>query len=264
MMMKSSPGRFVCVTYESKLPIFQPSRTPKYTEEWEGKWGTASVSVRGKLGQGHRDVLDSLWFGSEAARMSADETLRVLIDPYRLRRHVSSGRSVLPYEHVTNLLRDLVEAEVDIDIPPLKLHITDGILSGFEESPVTKPPPKGAEAIGILAPRHMLQVSFTRDWTQLLKSDLKVNYSLKHVIGLRHGASQAIARYCLSNKDVNDTLDGLFEKVRYDTTGKTRSAVYKTKAEIRSDRSALHALGITITETDTVHRKAPPVNSYGR
>ena len=262
MTMKSRPGQFVCVTYESKLPIFQPTRTPKYTEEWEHKTTWGSVTVKGKLGQGHRDVLDSLLFGSEAQKIADDQRLQILIDPYRLRRFVSLGRSVLPHEYITNLLQDLMEAEVDIDIPYLKLRITDGILSGFGKSSTTKMPSKGMEAIGVVAPRHMMKVSFGQHWTQLLQADLKVKYPLKHVIGLRHGASQAIARYCLSQRKIHDTLDGLLERVGYDTTDKTHRAVNKTKEDIRSDGLTFQSLGVTITETDTVHREASTGKRY--
>ena len=250
---KSKPP--VCVTHESKLPVFQPTRRPSRVRQQRFDTAYGSVTVTGKLGQGHRDVLDAVMACAERSKVE-DGRLSVLVDPYQLRKMVSSGRNggMFPYDHIQRLLRDLRAAEVVMDMPALQLRVTDGILADFEESAITKESEPWAFQTMSGGPRPMLKVTFGKNWTRMLKKDLPVVYHLPIVIGMRHGASQATARYCLSHREVNDTLDRILVKIGYDSTGKTPRAVNKVKAEIRSDAKALAAVGVTITESGTVHR----------
>ena len=250
---KSKPP--VCVTHESKLPVFQPTRRPSRVRQQRFDTAYGSVTVTGKLGQGHRDVLDAVMACAERSKVE-DGRLSVLVDPYQLRKTVSSGRGggMFPYDHIRRLLRDLRTAEVDMDMPALRLRVTDGILADFEESAITKASEPWEFQTTSGGPRPMLKVTFGKNWTRMLAMDLSVVYQLPIVIGMRHGASQATARYCLSHRKVNDTLDGILVKIGYDPIGKTPRAVNKVKAEIRSDAKALAALGVTITENGTVHR----------
>lgn len=245
----------VCVAHESKLPVFQPNRRP--LRVWQQCLDTAhgSVTVTGKLGQGHRDVLDAVIACCERSKFE-DERLAVLVDPYKLRKMVSSGRNsgMFPYDHIRRLLRDLRSAEVVMDMPALQLRVTDGILADFEESAITKESKPWEFQTTSGSPRPMLKVTFGKNWTRMLARDLSVVYRLPIVIGMRHGASQATARYCLSHREVHDTLDGILMKIGYDLTGKTPRAVNKVKAEIRCDAEALAALGVIITENGMVHR----------
>ena len=245
----------VCVAHESKLPVFQPTRRPSRVRQQRFDTAHGSVTVTGKLGQGHRDVLDAIIACAERSKVD-DGRLGVLVDPYQLRKMVSSGRDggMFPYDHIRRLLRDLRTAEVDMDMPALQLRVTDGILADFEESAITKEPEPWEFQTTSGSPRPMLKVTFGKNWTSMLAMDLSVVYRLPIVIGMRHGASQATARYCLSHREVHDTLDGILVKIGYDPTGKTPRAVNKVKAAIHSDAEALAALGVTITENGTVHR----------
>lgn len=245
----------VCVAHESKLPVFQPTRRPSRVRQQRFDTAHGSVTVTGKLGQGHRDVLDAVIACCERSKLE-DGRLAVLVDPYQLRKMVSSGRDggMFPYDHIRRLLRDLRTAEVVMDMPALKLRVTDGILADFEESAITKEPESWEFQTKSGGRRPMLKVTFGKNWTRMMIMDLSVVYRLPIVIGMRHGASQATARYCLSHRKVHDTLDGVLMKIGYDMTGKTPRAVNKVKSEIRSDAEALAALGVMLTEKDTVHR----------
>ena len=219
----------------------------------ESSWG--SVTVTGVLGQGHRDILDAILVAAEGSHMR-EGRLEVLVDQYQLRSLVSSGRTELPYTHIWKLLRDLRAAEVVMEMPAMRMRVTDGILAEVVESGTTSGTHPGGFKTKEGGPRPMLKVTFGRNWTRMLGEDIHVDYDLRAVVALRHGAAQAIARFCLSQREVHDTLDGLLEKVGYDATDNTPRAVNKLKAEIRGKTGSFAKIEIAITQDGKVHRSA--------
>lgn len=254
----------ICVTHESKLPVFQPTRRPSQIRQQCIETAYGSVTITGKLGQGHRDVLDAVMACAEGGK-TVNGQLSVLVDPYQLRKMVSIGHDggLFPYAHIRRLLRDMRMAEVDMVMPALNLRVIDGILASIEESHITKESQpwefqaKPDEMTRPMLPnghRPMLTITFGKNWTRMLATDLPVAYRLPIIIAMRHGASQATARYCLSHQEVHDTMDGILVKIGYDPDSKTPRAVQKVKAELRQDAEALAALGVILTDKDTVHR----------
>lgn len=263
---RNKPGRQpalprIAVAHESQLPVFQPTRRPAplVRHRCETPYGT--VTVTGRLGQGHRDLLDAILFCREKIHI-VDDRLSVMVDPYQLRKAISAGRTMLPYAHIHKLLRDLRLAEVEMEWRSTKrsYRSMDAIIATVVESTATK-----RVAMGTFAQRgedgtdkdhrDMLKITFGQGMTRLLRDDHNVHYALGTVVGMKHGLSQAIARYCLSHREVHEGFDGICERVGFNAGRKTTSASRKAKMELVDDAAALATLGIHIHPNGSVHRR---------
>jgi len=84
---------------QSRVALYQPSQRPTLRT---GEWMTTSYGrcrVKGKLGQRHADVIDTIMYHAEKRRM-ASGGLELLVDPARVRRMLSdSGYSHDPDGH---------------------------------------------------------------------------------------------------------------------------------------------------------------------
>ncbi|MBU2762227.1 hypothetical protein [Acidithiobacillus caldus] len=193
--------------------------------------------------------------------------MSVMVDPYRLRKAISAGRTMLPYAHIHKLLRDLRLAEVEMEWHSTKrsYRSTDAIIATVVESTATK-----RVATGTFAQRSedgvdkdyrdMLKITFGQGMTRLLRDDHNVHYALNTVVGMKHGLSQAIARYCLSHREVHERFDGICERVGwvgFNAGRKTASASRKAKMELLDDAAALATLGIHVHPNGSVHRRGP-------
>lgn len=252
----------IAVAHESQLPVFQPTRRPAplVRQRWETPYGT--VTVTGRLGQGHRDLLDAILFCREKIHI-VDDRLSVMVDPYQLRKAISAGRTMLPYAHIHKLLRDMRLAEVELAWRSAKrsYRSTDAIIATVVESTATK-----RVAMGTFAQRgeegtskdhrDMLKITFGQGMTRLLRDDHNIHYALDTVVGMKHGLSQAIARYCLSHREVHEGFDGICERVGFNAGRKSTSAVRKAKMELLDDAASLATLGIHVHANGSVHRLA--------
>src|SRR5690554_1146804 len=77
--------------HQARLQLYQPTRRPKWAERViETPWGTATV--RGKIGQVHADIVESICRHAEDHRIvAATGHLQVLVDPYKVRVSVGGG-----------------------------------------------------------------------------------------------------------------------------------------------------------------------------
>ena len=114
--------------YAARLRIFQATRRPTtQVGGWiDTRWGQSRVA--GALGQRHADVMDLLMHTYIRSHHEADGRIRLLIDPYLLRRGLSTGRTrpgarksarnrhtptpLYSAEHLDKLIYDLSQAEV--------------------------------------------------------------------------------------------------------------------------------------------------------
>ncbi|MBU2842578.1 hypothetical protein [Acidithiobacillus thiooxidans] len=55
----------IAVAHESQVPMFQPTRRPVPLSRYVRETPYGTVTITGKLGQGHRDLLDSILFHRE-------------------------------------------------------------------------------------------------------------------------------------------------------------------------------------------------------
>ncbi|ADL54854.1 hypothetical protein Galf_0818 [Gallionella capsiferriformans ES-2] len=79
-----------------RLCAFQATRRPKQLiKTIQTAFGC--VTVDGRLGQAHADLMECVMFHSEQHRIK-DGRLEVVIDPYRIRRAMGGGRSTYSAE----------------------------------------------------------------------------------------------------------------------------------------------------------------------
>ncbi|MEY2342929.1 hypothetical protein AB4090_12585 [Acidithiobacillus sp. IBUN Pt1247-S3] len=251
----------IATAHESQLPMFQPSRRPATIVKRHHETAFGSITVSGKLGQGHRDLLDALLLHREKKHFKDGGRLSVLVDPYQIRKAISAGRTPLPYNYIHKLLEDMRQARVEMIWDDGKQHhrMTEGIIALFEEAS-SKPVTHGTcnfahrdDDGGDSDRRAMLKVTFSKAMTYLLRDDQNIHYKLAPIVSLTHGLSQAIARYCLSHTSVHETFEGICARVGFDTGSKNPSAARKAKMELLIDAAALAALGVEVKENGSVH-----------
>lgn len=227
------------------IPIFAPTRRPRHRQAWnvETSWGWAQVT--GKLGQQHRDLLDAARLVAEREDWTTDGRMHLLVDSARL-RSVMGGDGV-NWPLIKTWFADLTRSKVEYHITRPEIDGFGELISDVAIAKVPEPPPTrpGAFSNG----RRYLRISFGIGWSKLLSDDNDIRYPLRQVVGLRHGVSQAIARYCLSHRTVNDTISGLLAKVGAE--GRTRDR----RRELQADADALRALSIEISG-DVVRRSS--------
>jgi hypothetical protein len=242
----------MAVVHESRLPFFQPTRKPTVVSKWyvETSWG--HLEITGRLGQGHRDVVDVLLAKLEGAR-EIDGRLIVLTDAYILRKTLSQGRSLMSYDYIKKMLEELSEAKVRafMNIDGREFELVGTIISEYLwNTDLTRPVKAGAFGTNV----QKIKVWFGQGWTKLLKEDMPSYYKIEDMVELQYGISQATARYCMAHKIIHDSIDGILEKIGYIANGRSRQAVEKAKKELQKDAPALLKMGITVEKT-TIHKK---------
>jgi hypothetical protein len=156
-------------------------------------------------------------------------------------------------DRVKELLRDLLKAILVVEIRQLKMRVMDGILDQVVESGVVLEG-GGGKFESETGGRSLLKIVFGETWTIMLGIDYQVNYPLDLIVGMRHGLSQAVARHCLSNDDIHESLEGLMEKVGYEAEARSARGLRKAKRALAEDRETFNKLGVDITKLRMVHR----------
>jgi len=98
---------------QSRIGLFQATRRPILLADHvvKTKWG--SVSVSGRLGQKHSDVLESILFCAELEAKTEDRRIKVLVDLYRVRKHADIASS----KEVNKIIKEIMAAVVSVDFP---------------------------------------------------------------------------------------------------------------------------------------------------
>ncbi|MDA8119277.1 MAG: ABC transporter ATPase [Gammaproteobacteria bacterium] len=237
-------GRLLPTTtaHQARLQLFQPTRHPKHlTREIQTPWGVAKVT--GKLGQVHALLLEAIFFHSLKKRESEDGRLQVLIDPYSLRRTLSTAEGgVYSLDGVKALLRDLRAAAIEINIPRLGESglVLGGLLDEVAPSPATVSNPMNGEV------RHLWKITLSKLLTQMLRADLPLHYNPALLASFKTGVGAAVARWVLTHRDApvgGWKIDTILTAVGADTSG---AKGRQRRHEIRQDTAALAAVGIII------------------
>lgn len=218
----------------SRVPIFAPTRRPQSVRAWrvETPWGWALIT--GRLGQQHRDLLDAARMIAEAEQWTQDGRFHLKIDPARLRAALGGDKT--NNQRIAEWIEDLRVARIEVHIGDRV--IVGGLVSEYELSsdPTVLHPRPGA----LGNDRRYMRMSFSTGWSKLIETERAMYYSLAGVVNLRHGFSQAVARFCLSHREVRDTVVGMAVKVG--AAGRVRDL----RACLQDDTEALRLLGILI------------------
>lgn len=262
----------VTTVSQSRIPIFSATRRPLsvIAQKVSTPWGEATIT--GRLGQAHNDFLETAF--ETAIDRGKDKAGRIglLLDLSAIRRGMGRNHT---NEDILLIARDLRAAEIILTIKHLDIQIqTDcnvhdygGIIDEIRMiEEITLPRHPGTFAMD---DTHPMRIIFGRNWTNLLEKDLPVFYRQRALItALRHGVSQALARWALTHKNVRgQPIEDILEYLRYrGQGGRVRDRI----AEINSDRKILAQIGLEIRDVrlfysapDAKSRRTPQKTEIG-
>jgi len=174
----------------ARIRMFQPSVRPVHQAgEWvETAWGRCKVT--GRLGQRHADMLEAVLYCAERRRDEDGGTIKLLVDPARVRRVMSERRYSL--EQCWTLLRELRACTVEIDTP--KMRLMGGLVESAEYTKAeTRLDPLTGE------PRRLWTVRLGKAWAELMLLDMTTSGDPSSIAGLANGISKALARFLLTH-----------------------------------------------------------------
>lgn len=247
--------------HQSRVQLFAPARRPvDEIRQVETPWGTATI--KGRLGQGHADVLEAMCHFATAWRKNeSDSTIELLVDKYQVRKSAAGGKAGSG-EQLDRVIQDLLDVSVDLKVTIAReiLRVKGHLVEEVAWSEKKRIPSKGKIGFGRQrnVARPYLVVRFGRVASALLETDLRLYYDPTPIARLRHGVSQAIARHVLGHKDQPRggwKLDRLFKAVGADDPKKLANR----RREVRRDTPGLLALGIVVAdERVSLARSSPP------
>lgn len=237
----------VTTASQSRIPIFSATRRPLPVVAYEvsSPWGEAMIT--GRLGQTHRDFLEVACQTAIDTSEDKEGRIMLLLDMAAIRRGLGRDYNT---QYILDLARDLRAAEVILRIkkPVIQIQtnyrIRDygGIIDEIRviES-LNIPRPHGAYDRD---DAHPWRIVFGRSWSYIMKNDLPVFYRhLAIITALRHGVSQALARWAISHSVVRgEPLENIMGYLRH--SGRMRDRI----AEVHADRELLSKVGVEIRD----------------
>lgn len=232
---------------QARVRIFQPSQRPKMlTTKWiETPWG--QCQIKGRLGQRHADVMESLLYCAERKRDVNDGGVELLVDPAKVRKTLSDSR--YSYEQIEKLLVELRTATITIHTPQFDFPIIGGLIDHVVPSPMTRYDPLTR------GERNLWRVRLGVALVTLLNHDLSLYYQPAPVARLQHGVSQAVARHVLTHKNAPPGgwhLDTLLKTVCGEDASSQK--IRDGRRRVKQDAENLMSLGIEINEENRVKR----------
>ncbi len=235
----------------ARVRMFQPSIRPVHRAgEWiETAWGRCKVT--GRLGQRHADLLEAVLYCAERRKDEDAGTVKLLVDPARVRKAMSDGRYSL--EQCWTLLKELRACTIDLDAP--KMRIMGGVIESAEYTKTeTRTDPLTGE------PRRLWTVRLSKAWGELMRLDMTTSGNPAGIARLEHGMSKALARFMLTHSTRRQpnggwTLDAVLRAVagEMDPDG-----MKKARARVRADAPALQKIGVQIAGDRVLLVPHPP------
>lgn len=223
----------------ARVRLFQPSIRPVARKgEWlETAWGRCKVT--GRLGQRHADMLEAVLFCAERRKNEDAGTIKLLVDPARVRKVLSDKRYSL--EQCWTLLEELRACTIDLDAP--KLRIMGGVIESAEYTKTeTRIDPLTGEQ------RRLWTVRLGKAWTELMRLDMTSGGDPTAISRLEHGISKAVARFMLTHSPARQpnggwTLDAVISAVAGDLDS---AGMKKARFRLRQEADALASVGVAI------------------
>lgn len=222
-----------------RCQVCQPTRRPLPTngEIINTAWGTAGV--KGRLGQGHADVLDAILYCAMRKRLvigkAGLQEMQLIVDPHLVRKTAcqDSGSTL------KTILEDLTEVLVTLNVAKRGIEINGNIIRLIIDNlAITKINPMTG------LPRAMWQVTLAPAWVRLLTQDIPVYYNPAMISTLPHGISQAITRHVFSHQF--EPIGGWKLDVLIETVG-AQGRLRERRAEVMADAQCLGEMGIIVS-----------------
>ena len=151
--------------HQSRLQVFQPTRRPTMTtQEIKTSWGVAQI--KGKLGQGHADLLEAMFKFAVDSKYTHEagesDQLQLLIDVYKISTSMGGGEQY-SYSSIDKMCDDLMSAIVylepsDGNVERIRGHIIEKI----EESRATRHNPLNGRQ------RKLWKVTISDSWMKFV------------------------------------------------------------------------------------------------
>ena len=212
---------------QCRVPIFWPMSKPPRSESVddlviENKWGRAIIK-RCKLTQVHRNLLDLIFAHHHGIYFDEDGSVWLLIDLYEIQKMFQIEET--NHSWLVEKLDDLTEA---LFVTETKHWvITSGIIHKHAYSKTDADHP-----FNKFGDNKLYYVVFESEFMRFFKLDTNLYYEalLDKIIALKYGSSQALARFCLSHRQVNMKLESILTKIgvfRSEMTKQQRNNVRK-------------------------------------
>lgn len=232
--------------HTARLPVAAPTRRPAFEERSViNPWGWVKVS--GKIGEQHLQLTDLMVSASQKKIIDESGRLNLLVDSAVVR--AALGWDKINYSQIEDLLEDMRIAKVEIFVKKMNIKTVGGIVSGYSMANVEKramvkskhlTTREGDENKSRALTPGFWKIIFSENWTALTESDMHYQYRLRSVLALKNGVSQALARFCLSHKSVNEDIISVLHKIG------NKRRVDKALDSISYDAEGLSKLGILV------------------
>lgn len=227
-----------------RLCVFQATRRPVQAIRTVAT-AFGSLTVDGRLGQAHADLMECVMFCAEKHRIENGQ-LQIIVDPYRVRMVMGGGKQ-FSAEQIKTLRRDLLKAIMTIETDDFRVH--GHAVEKVVVSKLTKPDPR-EWATG---ERHLEAWVFSKEWTELIKDDIARHYNPTPLCRIDRGGVAAIARHVLTHQ--HQPNGGWKLGALAKAAGVERRAD-KVRRDMQDNAGALAELGIHI-EDDRVFLATP-------
>jgi len=231
----------------NRLPIFQPSLRAVYQEKTfeHQHW---KVSIRGKLGQNHKNLLETILYLRKLYDFDRENmSLRVLYNEYEVKKHLSQG-TTYSHERYKKLMDDLMHASILVQTKTQPERARSGTFikdkrpsnNYIYKTKSNLPSLKGEEL-------HYVILEFGEAISYLFAEELKFTYDPKPIISLHNGISQALVRFLLTftkHPSAGYHLQPLLEHLEGE--GMTNKRWWKIREYLKEDIELLKNLGIVI------------------
>jgi len=230
------------VTTESlnRMPVFQPTLQARFEiRSFENKYGKGIVE--GRLGQAHKNVLETIFFKRKA--FATKPCFKILYDEYEVRRHLSQG-SEYNYETYLRLIEDMKTANIKLEIQGRTIEGTL-IKDKYNAKNYTHKTKSNLPALkGKKIPYAVIELGDVT--VELIKEEIKFKYDPKPIMTLSSGISQAIVRFLKTHRHHPEAGYHLKELVANLTDHIEGQNWRNIKRLLKKDADKLESLGIVI------------------
>ena len=178
----------------NRLPIFQPTLKAKY-KEWVFEDQHKKVSVRGRLGQNHKSLLEAILYLRKLYDFDKENMrLRVLYSEHEVRKYLTQY-SKYSHEWYIKLMEDMMHTSILVQKDKMSKARAGTLIEDKRPSNNYKcksksnlPAMKGAEVPYAI-------IEFGEAVSYLFSEEFKFTYDPRPILALKHGISQALVRY---------------------------------------------------------------------
>jgi hypothetical protein len=202
--------------------------------------------------QRHARVIDALLTTALDIHDPGDATssIRLLVDPHQV-RVVAGGGQRMALDELHRYIGEMIQTRVSIHVPSRRLSVAESGLIAARMDAIDQATGKPITVRRSVAGRDydagLWVVDLGVVTSRLLREDIQYRYPVREVARLRHGISQAVARYLLGQSVDRQPIGGWVLDHLLGTLGvPAGQAMRNARRRIAAEADDLAALGIVI------------------